>query len=308
MSKILVTGGAGFMGSHLVDALCQSDADVVVLDNLRRGRLQNIQRHLDSKRVEFVEGDIRDLDQVKRAVQGVDIIYHLAAQSNVMGSMTEPNYSFETNVIGTYNVLLAASEAGVGKVVFSSSREAYGEPTSLPVCEEANLQPKNMYGASKLAGEAYCRAFDGTTGLRCVVLRFGNVYGERDYGRVIPLWLGQALQGDELKLYGGEQVLDFVPVDMAVTALVRAATLDEFGPINVATGRGTTLVQLAAYILTETESNSQLVTEPARDIEVTKFVADVTKMRASLRIEPPINPLCGIPSMIERAVAAAAVR
>jgi len=254
MSRILITGVAGFLGSHLVDALVSGVDEIVGVDNLWRGRLEFIEQHVQTHRVQFVEADIRDYDAMKRVMPGVDKVFHLAAQSNVIGSMGDPDYSFQTNVVGTYNVLKAATEAGVKRLVFSSSREAYGEPVRLPVQEDDVLRPKNPYGASKLAGEAYCRSFDGVSGLSCGVLRFGNLYGPRDRDRVIPIWLEHAAQGKDLVIYGGEQILDFVPVEQAVSALMACAASDVYGPINIATGRGTSLRDLASRILSVTTS------------------------------------------------------
>ena len=151
---ILVTGGAGFIGTHLVASLLAEGKEVSVLDNLTRGRISNT-----GKGFRFVQGDIRDRETVVKAMTGVDILFHLAAQSNVMGAVTDLDYSFTTNVFGTFEVLRAAKEAGVRRVVFTSSREVYGDAAVLPVSEDAPLHAKNAYGASKVAGELYCRVF-----------------------------------------------------------------------------------------------------------------------------------------------------
>ena len=297
MTKIAVTGAAGFLGSHLVDALIEQGHEVMGIDNLHRGGIETIRHHIDSGRMRFRQDDIRDATAMTAALSGSEIVFHLAAQSNVMGSMTDPDYSFYTNVAGTYNVLKAASEAGVRKLVFSSSREVYGEPQSIPVRETHSTQPKNLYGASKVAGEAYCRAFDGKEGFACTVLRFGNLYGTRDRDRVIPLWLAGANSREDLVLYGGEKILDFLPVSYAVRALIAASHYAGYGPVNVASGTGTNLRDLAARILEVSGSKSSLVIEPTRVIEVTRFVADVEKMRTELHIEPQAEPLDALPAM-----------
>ncbi|MCK9519544.1 MAG: NAD-dependent epimerase/dehydratase family protein, partial [Dehalococcoidia bacterium] len=226
--RALVTGGAGFIGSHLADALVTAGHDVVVLDNLRSGR-----REFVPSAAKLVVGDIRDPAILMDVVEECDVVFHLAAQSNVMGAMDDVDYSFTTNVAGTLNVLRAASTSGVRRLVFASSREAYGEPARIPVPETAPLTAKNPYGASKVAAEAYCNAWRASTGLDTVVLRFANIYGPRDTGRVIPLWLARALAGHDLELFGGDQLLDFLHVDVAVAALIAATNPAVRGPLNV---------------------------------------------------------------------------
>ena len=296
--RFLVTGGAGFIGSHLVDGLVARGADeVIVLDNLHRGRSSNLEQHERNDRVKFVEGDIRNATLVRQQCDGVDILFHLAAQSNVLGASGNPVYSLETNVVGTVNVLEAACLAGVQKVIFTSSREVYGEPESLPVREDAQLAPKNLYGASKAAGEMYCRAY-GERGLDVRTVRLANVYGSRDFDRVIPLWLGRARDGLPLDVFGGRQVIDFVWVADAVEALIEVSNCQSYsGPINIGSGHGTPIQDLARLILEQTQSGSKLQVLPARAEEVVGFIADVSAMRTHLGIEPPSQPLYQLPSL-----------
>jgi UDP-glucose 4-epimerase len=298
--KILVTGGAGFIGSHLVDRLVADGwGDILILDNLLRGRLANIAHHQDNARVQFRQADIRDYETVCDAARGADLIFHLAAQSNVMGAVIDVDYSFTTNVVGTYNVLKAARECGGRRVMFTSSREAYGEARYLPVDEDHPLGSKNTYGASKVAGEMYCRVFAGNFGLETAVLRLSNVYGARDYGRVIPLWLERANRGENLIVYGGQQVIDFLWVDQAVEALLRASRADIVGqPVNVGSGQGTPILDLAERILQLIPTASRLDLQPARAVEVAKFTARVDRMRELLGLEPPADPLFGLPQLV----------
>lgn len=302
--KVVVTGGAGFIGSHLVDRLVRDGwSEIVVVDNLHRGKLDNIRAHVERGRVVFHAADIRDADRIGSVMRGAEVVYHLAAQSSVMGAVADLDYSFTTNVVGIYNVLKAAHAAGARRVVFTSSREAYGEPGTLPVDEEQPLQSKNTYGASKVAGEVYCRVFQNNLGLQTAILRLTNVYGPRDFGRVIPLWLGMAAAGQPLVVYGGQQVIDFVWIDLVVEALVRAATADVAGtPINIGSGRGTPLLALADTILALVPpvSGARLDVQPARPVEVTRFVANVERMRRLLDLEPPADPLFGLSQMVER--------
>jgi UDP-glucose 4-epimerase len=175
MARVVVTGGAGFIGAHLVSRLVDRGDDVIAFDNLRRGRREALEPHVGHGTVRLVEGDIRQLDALRPVVRGCDVVHHLAAQSNVMGAMENPDYSVTTNVLGTFNVLQAAAEAGVRRVVFASSREVYGEPRTLPAREDAPLHARSLYGASKVAGEAYCRTFAATHGMGVDVLRLANV-------------------------------------------------------------------------------------------------------------------------------------
>ena len=299
--NVLVTGGAGFIGLHLVAALVAAGEEVVVLDNLRRGNragLGAIERRTRAGALRFLEGDVRDRDTVRAAMQGVERVYHLAAQSNVLGAVSDVDYSFTSNVVGTYNVLVAAREAGVGRVVFTSSREVYGEIEHVPVAEDRPLNPKNAYGASKVAGEVYCRVFQNTYGLDVSVLRLANVYGPGDSDRVIPIWLNRARRGEDLELYGGTKVLDFVPVALVVEALRRAAGRSLDGqPVNVGSGAGTTLHDLAARVQALPGVEVGLQVLPTRAVEVTRFVADVSRMRGLLGLEPPSDPLAALPDL-----------
>jgi UDP-glucose 4-epimerase len=299
---VVVTGGSGFIGSHLVDALLAHHAVTVqVIDNLQRGRLVNMARHDGDPRFIFSAVDIRDADALDPLMEGADVVFHLAAQSNVMGAIQDPRQSFETNVIGTYNVLEAARHHGVRRVVLASSREAYGEPAHVPVAEDQPLLAKNTYGASKVAAEAYCRTFTNVFGLETVILRFANVYGPRDFDRVIPIWLSRALIGAPLELYGGDQVIDFVWVDQVVQALLRAASANIVGlPINIGSGVGTPIRELAHRVIEVTGSRSEIHVEPVRRAEVTRFVADVRRMREELGLIPPVDPLAQLPCLVSR--------
>lgn len=299
---VLVTGGAGFIGSHLVDALVARGERVVVLDNMHRGQADFIAPHLASGDVTLMQGDIRSDDDVAAAMSGARVVYHLAAQSNVLGAMQDGSYSFTTNVIGTHNVLRAAVEGGVERVVFASSREVYGDAERVPVRETDAIAPKNPYGASKVAGEAYCRAMRYSQGLDVAILRFANVYGPRDTNRVIPRWLDRAFDGRPLSVYGGKQVLDFIHIDIAVRALLHAGDhgLDE--PVNVGSGIGTNILDLAERIRAVTGTASEVELLDANDCEVVAFIADVERMRA-LGIEPPSDPLSMLGSLADVALA-----
>lgn len=323
---VVVTGGAGFIGHHLVAALARSTANdlgepIVVLDNLHRGQPRALAPWIASGAVRFIQGDLRDPRAVAEALVGASVVYHLAAQANVVGSETDPDYAFTTNVVGTEILLRAASAAGVRRVVFASSREVYGQPQALPVPETAPLAPRNTYGASKAAGEMLARAA-ATGGLEIVALRLANVYGPGDTGRVLPLWLDRAAHGEELLIYGGRQVLDLVWVGDVVQAMLRAARIAPavlaaadgvesapasrggFAPINVGTGRGTAIHELAEHVRAAVRCEVPIRVAPARAIEVERYIADVTRLRETLGVVPE-PPLAHLPEMARAALDAA---
>ena len=298
--RVVVTGGAGFIGSHLIDRLLADGAvDVVVLDNFSHGRLENLAHLRHQTRFSLIEADVRDRSAMLSAFDGADLVYHLAAQSSVVAAAQDLDYTFQTNVVGTFNVLRAAVECGIQRVLFASSCEVYGEPISLPVDENSPLLAINSFGASKVAGEVYCRAFRREFGLQTVILRPSNVYGTRDIGRLIPLWLRQARSGHGLKVYGGKQVLDFVWVGNVVEALVRAGELEgAIPPINIGSGTGTRIIDLARRIARLAECQPKIQFEPARPMEVTRLIANVERMREILLIDPPLDPLANLTELL----------
>lgn len=319
----VVTGGAGFIGRHLVEALCAAGGvagRVVVLDNLRRGQREVLAARIADGGVRFVEGDVRDPAAVAEALAGAEVVFHLAAQANVMGAEEDADYAFTTNVVGTRVVLEAARNAGVRRVVLASSREVYGQPASLPVAETAPLLPRNVYGASKAAGEMLARAEAARGTLEVVALRLANVYGLGDTGRVLPLWLERAARGEELVIYGGAQVLDLIWVGDVVDAFLQAGRLpiarlaaagaggvgsgsgERFAALNVGTGEGTAIRAIAEQVRVAVGRYVPVRVAAPRAAEVERYVADVRLMRAALRLAPAA-PLAHLPAMAQRALA-----
>ena len=313
--RILVTGGAGFIGRVLVaalveDALLPVEMPVLVLDNLRRSSAGVLQPLVDAGKVTFIEGDIRDSERLRELMRGVAVVFHLAAQSNVIGSESDPDYAYTTNVTGTYHILQEAGRAGVRRVVFTSSREVYGEAQSLPVSEYAPIRPQNMYGASKAADEMLARAAVGRWGMEVAAPRIANVYGPGDRDRVIPLWIGRALAGQEMLVYGGRQIIDFIWLGDVVRALTDAAwaspdalrpAFDAIGPggkgffarFNLGTGRGTSILDLAERLKQAMRSDVPVTVVPPRSEEVERFVADPALLHTilGLRPDPPLAHL-----------------
>lgn len=288
--RVLVTGGAGFIGHHVVRRLVAEGHEVAILDNLRRGSFER--PGLEAARL--IEGDIRRIDECTKAVAGCEAVVHLAAQANVIGSAGAPQYAFETNVDGTWNIACAAERAGVRHFVFSSSREVYGEPASLPVAESAPYAPKNVYGATKVAGEALLRTMPKEQ-MAVSVLRLTNVIGTGDSERVLPNWVKAAASGEPLILFGGDQEMDFVPVELVAEAIVRLLKTGPCAePVNIGSGRSLPLREVANRVLALAPTESRVEVVPARAIEVRRFEADTRRMEEWLGIAPPDDPLAGL--------------
>ena len=288
--KIVITGGAGFIGHHLARALTCASHEVALFDNLHRGSYTRT--HVRATR--FVRGDVRDYHACLRAFEGADAVVHLAAQSNVMGSQGAPDYTVSTNVTGTWNVARATTQLGIGHLIFASSREVYGDSPELPVAETSPFAPKNLYGASKVAGELLLEQLQ-KRGSCVSVLRLSNVIGRGDCGRVVPLWLELARRNEPLTIFGGSQVLDLVSVEVVCAAFIRVLeNADIAGPINIGSGSATTILSLADHIISLTDSRSVVNIVPPRGPEVSRFCADVTRMRELLRLAPPADPLACI--------------
>lgn len=222
--RVLVTGGAGFIGSHLVDRLVSEGFSVRVVDNLSSGRIDYIKRHVDSGRAEFVLGDLKDPSLAMRAASNVDVVFHFAANPEVRLSSTSPEVHFNENILATFNVLEAMRKLGVGELVFASSSTVYGEPEDMLVDESAPLRPVSVYGASKAACESLIHAYSKLYGIRSVVLRYANVVGPRLRHGVIYDFINKLLSNPgELEVLGdGKQAKSYIYIDDAVEATLIA--------------------------------------------------------------------------------------
>lgn len=296
--RIAVTGAAGFIGSHLTRVLVSQGHSVWAIDNLHTGtwaRLEDIEGAFLP-----VQVDIRDVDLLTSAFSGAQVVFHFAALSNVMRAAREKEYLNSTNVMGTHVVCRAAEGAGVSKVVFASSREVYGEANRTPVQETARLEPKNEYGYSKVVGEAIVDRFERLGAFQAMVARLANVYGPYDKGRVIPIFLERAMANKPLEIYGGGQIIDFLWIDHLADALVSSLDLPELpcGPINIGSGVGTPIVDLAKRIIEATGSDSEIRMQPARPMEVERFVADVSRAKEQLDLVVSDDPLEHLPTLV----------
>ena len=295
MRNFLVTGGAGFIGSHIAEALVRRGDQVRVLNNLSTGSLENLAGFRDG--LEFIEGDITDAEVVARAVRGVDCIFHEAALASVPASVERPLATHAACVTGTLNLLDAARRAGVRRLVYAASSAAYGDQPSSSKRENDLPAPISPYGAAKLAAEYYCRAFTATYGFETVALRYFNVFGPRQdpnspYSAVIPLFLTALLAGRQPVIYGdGRQSRDFTFVANVVQAnLLAADAADVAGEVlNVANGRSTDLLTLLEVLNRLLETNVAPIHAPPRVGDVRESMADITLARRLLGFDPQIG-------------------
>lgn len=295
MRTFLVTGGAGFIGSHIAEALVRRGDRVRVLDNLSTGRRQN----LDSfgQDVEFIEGDLLDAAAVARAVEGVECVFHQAALASVPRSIERPLDTNAVGVTGTVTLLDAARRAGVRRVMFAGSSSVFGDQPTSSKRETDPCAPISPYGASKLAGEIYCQAFTATYGLETVTLRYFNVFGPRQdpdspYSAVIPLFITAMLAGRSPVVYGdGGQSRDFTYVANVVHANLLAADAPGVAGrvFNVANGRTTSLLELIAALNRQLGTNVQPKHDPPRVGDIRESLADITQARNWLKYEPQIG-------------------
>src|SRR4051812_12331578 len=295
MGSYLVTGGAGFIGSHIVSALVARGDRVRVLDNLVTGHRKNL-TPFDGK-IEFIEGDLVNPRDVERAVAGVDVVFHEAALASVPRSVDAPLDTNAACVTGTVTLLDVARRSNVRRVVFAGSSSAYGDQPK-PAKDEGLLPlPLSPYAAAKLAGEFYCQAFTATYGLETVIIRYFNVFGPRQdpksqYAAVIPKFITEILAGQRPTIFGdGQQSRDFTYIDNIVHGnLLAADAPDAVGKtINVACGESFNLLELVAGINKVLGTNVEPVFEPARAGDVRESLADISVARKLLKYEPKIG-------------------
>lgn len=297
MRTFLVTGGAGFIGSHIAEALAARGDRVRVLDNLSTGHRANL-AHLAGK-VELVEGDVTDAASVASAVRGVDCVFHEAALASVPRSVEHPLDTNAACVTGTLTVLDAARRAGVRRLVYAASSSAYGDQPTSSKRETDLPAPISPYGAAKFAGESYCQAFWSTYGFETVAIRYFNVFGPRQdpfsqYSAVIPLFITAMLAGKRPTIFGdGHQSRDFTYIANVVHGNLLAADADAElvagRTLNVANGRSTSLLELIAVLNELLGTKVDPVHEPARVGDVRESLADITQARARLKYEPQVG-------------------
>lgn len=310
MSKYLVTGGAGFIGSNLVDALVERGHEVVVLDDLSTGNTKNLEKAGPS--IRFIEGDIRDAAVCLEAAEGCDGIYHEAALVSVPQSIEAPRDNHEINITGTLNVLEAARRQGVGRVVFASSAANYGDNPELPKREDMLPEPKSPYALAKIAGEHYLSNYAEHFGIKAVALRYFNVFGPRQnpsspYSGVISIFVDRVSQGRKVTIYGdGEQTRDFVNIADVVQANLLAMGVEPgaveecgFNVYNAATNRQTSLLDLLSTLeeICGSEVEREFAGERGGDIK--HSLADISRIRAGLGYVPRVDLKTGLQGLVD---------
>jgi nucleoside-diphosphate-sugar epimerase len=304
--KVLVTGGAGFIGSHLVPHLLELGYSVTVLDNLSTGKLENLDGVLDHPKFMFQRGDIRDKTIPNEVFDGIDAVIHLAALIDISASVADPIQNHEINVDGTFNMLYAAFKHNIRKFVFASSTAVYGDTKLLPVQENIALRPLSPYAASKIAGESYCNAFANCFGLETIALRFFNIYGLRSenspYSGVISKFLRKIINNEALTIDGdGEQTRDFIHVSDVVKAVILALEQDGLkGEVfNVCTGVPTSINQLATTLKTVTGKNPNVKYGPARLGDIRSNYGDPAKAAENLGFRASVDLTEGLQMLFE---------
>jgi UDP-glucose 4-epimerase len=314
--RALVTGGAGFIGSNLVDALLDRGDEVTIVDDFSSGRRENLRTAI-ARGAALEEADIRDAERLRRALTGArpDIVFHLAAQIDVRKSIEDPAFDAGVNVVGTINLLEAARQTGVKRVVNTSTGGAiYGDADEMPTPESAPARPMAAYGQSKFCAEAYCGWYERLYGLSSVILRYGNVYGPRQdpHGEagVVAIFCGKVLAGERPLIFGdGRQTRDYTYVgDIVAANLAAAAHPEAHGAYNIGTGTESSVVEVLGALreaagLGEGELDPEFA--PARAGEVQRSSLDVTRARAELGFTAATDLVAGMKPTLEWARASA---
>lgn len=309
-SRILVTGGAGFIGSHIVDRLLGEGFDVTVLDNLSMGNLENIAQHKGKKEFHFVKGDIRNFDLVRNTVKDIDAVFHEAAFVSVTLSLEDPMLVNDVNVTGTLNLLKAAVDLNVKRFILASSAAVYGETATPRKGEEIPPEPAQPYGVSKLAAESYTRSFYGSYGLETVALRYFNVFGPRQrfdiqspYGGVITIFVNRLIRNMAPIIYGdGEQTRDFVYIrDLVEANMLALNSKNAAGDFfNIGTGIETSINKVAEALKNSlNKKDIKNVYAENRPGELKRGYADISKAKKALNYAPKFSFEQGIAELVK---------
>ena len=303
MEKVLIVGGAGFIGSHTADILMEQGVKVRVLDNLSSGHRTNLPA--SHPLMEFVEGDMRNAKTVKEVMQGISHVVHLAAQVSVVASLEDPEFSAQQNIIGYLNVLDAAKNAGVKRMVYASSAAMYGNPHVLPLSEDVPMQQLSPYGLEKKVNEDYADLYHRLHGFSALGMRFFNVYGPRQdpkspYAGVIALFMDRIKDNLPLTMNGdGEHTRDFIYVRDVARTNVEALGVDVQGACNVATGEKTSLNDLVNVLSEITGNKAEVTYGPEREGDIVHSLANPTKMNKEIGVVAETDLKAGLTKLLE---------
>ena len=306
--KMLITGGAGFIGSHLCDKYTKEGHTVLCLDNFMSGNLMNVRHLLNYRNFKLIKGDIRDFDLLEKIARHVDVIFHLAAQIHVDRSYIEPQFTYEVNVKGTQNILEVARIYDAKKVIYASSSEVYGSAQYVPIDERHPLNAPHPYGASKIAADRMCYAYIQTYGMNISILRLFNTFGPRQrdigYGGVISIFARRVLNDMSPIIYGdGSQTRDYTYIDDAVRAYDLVLNHNEpiTEPINFGSGREVSILDLANMVIEfcGKKGNIKPIHVEPRIGEVKRLIADATKAQKLLGWEPKYNFETGLKEFVQ---------
>lgn len=308
MAKILITGGAGFIGSHLAKKLIDLNNEIVIFDNLdsfysEKLKNKNLESIAPSDKYEFIRGDIRDYTAVCAVLDDIQVIIHEAAQPGIRASLENPMKTHEVNISGTLNILRAAVTKNIKRVIIASSSSVYGDTNELPYREEDSPQPLSPYGVSKLASDYYAKVFNEVYGLSTVSLRYFSVYGPRIRpDLVLPIFTNALVQNKKVRIFGdGEQSRDFTYIDDIVEGTYRAMTKNHIDgeTFNIASGKRTTINKLYALLCELVDRKSNLIHEKEKKGEVRHTHANINKARKHLGYKPRYNIQQGLKKFIE---------
>ena len=291
--KIIITGGAGFIGSNLAWKLCE-DNEVIVIDDLSSGKIENIKDLIDEGKIKFVIGSVTDYKLLNKNFQDTDYVFHEAAIASVPQSFDDPINTNNVNINGTVNVFRAAVENNIKKVVWASSCAIYGDSNNPPIKENDTVNPLSPYALSKFVGECYAKIFIDHNKLPIVSLRYFNVYGQMqnpdgDYAAVIPIFIKKALKNNDLTIFGnGKQTRDFINVSDVVDANIFAAENNIKGVFNIGTGEKTSINSIAEKIIELSQNDVDIKYGEAREGDIKHSFSDISSMK-SKGFEPKVN-------------------
>lgn len=306
--SVLVTGGCGFVGSHIVDELLRRNIETYVIDDLSTGDIDNIGRHLSNPLLHLIQGNVSRINEMSNDLKDVDVVFHEAAIASVIESVANPSMVFESNVVSTYKILEYCRNTGVNRIIFASSSSVYGDLQSSQLSENENCRPISPYGAMKIAIEHLLYSYWKTYGLKSISLRYFNVYGLRqqnsDYSGVITIFMNKLLRNHSITIFGdGKQIRDFVNIYDVVSAnMLAMESLSAVGEsINIGTGVETSILGLSMLLRKILgKKHIPIIHSSERNGDIKRSLASVSKAKELLGYTPSINMECGLNSLVPR--------